>query len=135
MRVLRTIFAVLFALAWVVSTNSCLIASVVAPELEECCDGDSSDERPAGQPCGANDCGQCLTLESGVHHAALVPITLPPSVWAEDVLLSIRLREQLALTPETLRERAWVPPNPSPPPLHCESVKTGLPTRGPSVLL
>lgn len=134
MRVHRFILAVLFALVWVVSTNSCLLASALAPEEDPCCEQTERGESTR-QPCGANDCAPCVTLESGIHPGALIPIALPPLTWTEDALLSELLQRRMELTLEVQRLPEHSPPEPLPPPVWREVVENALPVRGPSCVL
>ena len=84
MQAVRAIFAAFLALLFVFSTNRCAIAAAFPGEVEDCC----SSEQPLGEserglPCGGKDCVPCATLESGVHLASLVPLTIIAPVWTD----------------------------------------------------
>jgi hypothetical protein len=134
MQTIRFMLAALTMLAWVVSSNSCLLATVAAPEVDACCEHESG-ESPAPEipgPCGINDCGKCVTLESGVNLSVFAPLVAPAAVWMEDVLLSERLR---AVVQRSLLEVPELPEDSPPGPVlsWCEVVQKVLPVRGPSI--
>lgn len=133
MRPLRAILAIAFAFLFVFSTNRCAIAAAFPGEVEECCpDEKSSGESERGLPCGSNGCQPCATLESGVHPASLVPLTIVAPVWTESEDLARLLR---CLAAEVRSEPAAAPPDPAaiPSPHWLDVVKKALPVRGPSL--
>lgn len=125
--------AVLTALAWFVSSNSCLLASAFAPAQDDCCEHESSTpEQKTPQPCGPTDCTKCVTLESGINLSVLVPLAAPMPNWSEDVLLSQLLQ---VMVQDLVAEIPLRPPIFDPPPSRwCEVVQKVLPVRGPSLV-
>ena len=132
MRPFSTIFAIALALVFVVSTNRCAIAAAFPAEVEECCPGEKSPgESERGLPCGGKGCLPCATLESGVHLASLVPLSLAVPVWTEDYELAALLRR---LAVAAVEEADAAPPDPAviPSPPWRDGLKKALPVRGPS---
>jgi hypothetical protein len=129
----RFILAVLTALAWIVSSNSCLLAASLGPEADACCEHERGvPDSEGSQPCGGAECGKCATLDSGINVSVLVPLAAPAPQWMEDVVLSQLLRELLQLS---VREVPFEPPNPDiPRSTWCDVVKKALPVRGPSLV-
>jgi hypothetical protein len=134
MQAFRAIFVAFLALLFVFSTNRCAIAAAFPGEVEECC----PSEKPAGEserglPCGGKDCVPCATLESGVHLAALVPLTITAPVWtdAEDFAELMR-----RLMVAAVADAPEPPPDPAaiPPPPWCDVMTKSLPVRGPSLV-
>ena len=128
----RFIFAVLTALAWIVSSNSCLLAAEFSPELDACCENESAvPDSHLPVPCGIGECGKCLTLESGINLSVLNPLGAPAPDWTEDRMLSRLIGELILLW---IREVPFEPPDPEVPPLlWCDVAKKALPVRGPSL--
>jgi hypothetical protein len=134
MRHLRSIAVVFFALLFVVSANRCLIASAFHGASQECCVNERGPvDSDRSLPCGESGCDACVTLESGVNLAALVPSALPAPVWTqvhEFMALMRRLTATVvAETSVSPPDMAWIPS-----PTWLEVVKKALPVRGPSLV-
>jgi hypothetical protein len=128
----RFILAALTVLAWIISSNSCLLAATFAPKLDVCCHEESGLPDSGGsEPCGASECDKCVTLESGINVSVLIPLAAPAPNWMEDSILSQELVAVLFLC---VRELPLEPPIPRlVPRTWCEVVKKALPVRGPSL--
>jgi len=134
MRSCRAILVVFFALLFVFSTNRCVIAAAFPAEIEECCENERvPGDSERGLPCGGRECAPCATLESGVHLAALVPLSVPVPVWTEDFDIAELMRRLAAAVVE---EVSAAPPDPAaiPPPPWCDVMAKALPVRGPSLV-
>jgi hypothetical protein len=133
MKPIRIMLAVLTALAWFVSSNSCLFAVELAPDRDDCCEHESAiPERDAPQPCGPSDCMKCVTLESGINLSVLAPLAAPLPAWSEDVLLTQLLR---VMVKDLVEEVPLPPPIFDPPSSRwCDVVQKVLPVRGPSLV-
>lgn len=134
MQSVRAIFVAFLALLFVFSTNRCAIAAAFPGEVEECCPSETPPgESERGSPCGGNDCAPCATLESGVHLATLVPLTITAPVWtdAEDFAELMRRLMVAAVedAPMALPDPAAIPPPP-----WCDLLTKALPVRGPSLV-
>ena len=133
MRSLRAILAVFIALLIVFSTNRCVVAASVEGEVEHCCEAQTpGTESERGLPANGMDCAPCLTLESGVNLAALVPLAVPAPVWAEDREIAEFLQLLTAMEADVAPA---APPDPAtmPAPLWNVVMKKALPVRGPSL--
>jgi hypothetical protein len=134
MRPFSVVFAIALALLFVFSTNRCAIAAAFPGEVEECCPGEKpTGESERGLPCGGKDCAPCATLESGVHLASLLPLTITAPVWTDDVEFA-ELMRRLAVA--AVEEISAAPPDPAaiPPPPWCDVMVKALPVRGPSLV-
>ncbi len=137
MRSLRAILFAAFAVLFVVSTNRCVIAAAF-PDVKggaaECCLSEkSTGESERSQPCSENDCAPCVTLDSGVNLASLVPLVLPVPVWTEAGDLAELMKRLAAVV---AKESCKAPPDPAaiPPPPWCDVMMKALPVRGPSLV-
>jgi hypothetical protein len=131
MRPFRVILTGFLALLFVFSTNRCAIAAAFSGVVECCEDEQTPGDSERGLPCNEKGCGPCITLETGVNLAALVPLVLPAPVFTE-VREFTELLQRLATVAVT--EAPSAPPEPAaipPPPWH-DLVKKALPVRGPS---
>ena len=133
MRPFRFILAVLTALAWIVSSNCCLLATEFGPELDACCEHDSPDpDSRQAPPCGIGECGKCLTFDSGINLSVLNPLVAPAPDWTEDMALSRLIGDLILLS---VRDVPLEPPDPGVPPSRwCDVVTKALPVRGPSLV-
>ena len=134
MRSCRAIFVAFLALLFVFSTNRCLIAAAFPAEIEECCENERvPGDSERGLPCGGKECAPCATLESGVHLAALVPLSVPAPVWTEADEFEELMRRLAVAAAE---EGSAAPPDPAaiPPPPWCDVMAKALPVRGPSLV-
>ena len=84
-------------------------------------------------PCGGKNCLPCATLESGVHLASLVPLTVAPPVWTDAEDLTEWMRRLMVAAVEDIPA---APPDPAaiPPPPWCDVLTKALPVRGPSLV-
>lgn len=133
MRFLRAIFAAVLAMLFLVSTNTCALASAFAGNGAACCEDEAGPGAPQDEaPCGGGCCAPCATLESGVNLAALAPLTICTPVWTQECDLAdlMRLLARGAFAPP-----AAVPPDPAkiPSPPWPRWLRTALPVRGPSL--
>ena len=133
MRLIRSTLAVFLTLSFVVATNRCAIAAAF-PEVEKCCEEERAPgDSDRGSPCDGKDCASCATLESGVHLASLVPLTIVTPVWtdAEDFA---ELMRRLAVA--AVEDALAPPPDPAemPSPPWCDVMSKALPVRGPSLV-
>lgn len=134
MQAFRAIFVALLSLLFVFSTNRCAIAAAFPGEVEECCPSERpSGESERGLPCGGKDCLPCATLESGVHLASLVPLTITAPVWTDAEYFTELLRK---LAVAAVADAPAPPPDPAaiPPPPWCDVMTKALPVRGPSLV-
>lgn len=131
MRPFRPIFTAIFVLLFVVSTNSCALATFLE-KGDACCENESMPRQPGDQlPCRDGACAPCATLQSGVNLAVLAPVAVPQAVWTEvDALVNL-LRKSAEMATMSLAESPPVSP-PLPPPVWRLDATTALPVRGPS---
>jgi hypothetical protein len=126
MRSLRLILSILLTLTIWPAANCCLLAEIVPSIEENCCLCDG--EVPA-----EGSCNQCMTLESGVNLAALVPITAPTPGLSEDETFERLIQRFIN---EAAMDIIGAPPPAEtlpPPPLFAVTLPKALPVRGPSL--
>ena len=134
MQFLRAIFVVCFALLFEFSTNRCAIAAAFPDAVEECCESERvPGDSERGLPCGGKECAPCATLESGVHLAALVPLSVPAPMWTEACEFAELMRRLAAAVVEA---GSAAPPDPAaiPAPPWRDGMMKALPVRGPSLV-
>ena len=130
---LRSILAILTAVLFVCSTNSCAIAAAFPGAMEACCESDAAPH--AGELPGSGhgaDCPPCSTLESGAQLTTLIPVSLSAVTWQEDALLGALLHLQTLAAGESPRLTCAVPEQVPSPPWRDFGIKA-LPVRGPSL--
>ena len=129
----RTILALLAAALFVVSTNSCALASAFPGTVDACCESDvpaPATDHP--EPGHGADCPPCTTLESGAPISAVAPLLLATVTWLEDATLGELLRLQAQAAEQAPPQIDETPPRVPPPSWRDFGIKA-LPVRGPSL--
>ncbi|MEO6786099.1 MAG: hypothetical protein ABI318_08195 [Chthoniobacteraceae bacterium] len=133
MRRFRIITALILALLWVPSVGHCVLAADFPKIFGPCCecDRDATDGNK-GQP-DDGTCNQCITLETGVNLAALVPAAVPSPILCEENPLAQWLRRSIELAAMEVAEVPESVPVWSPPPTRTATLTKAQPVRGPSL--